>query len=202
MIQSNIAGLSQVLNKINDRLTKIETARPARVIGGLNVRATQSMGDWIINVDPAGDSAVIASPSTCPLDIMLEKVAPDAESWDVSVRLGTIGGFAPDNWHYIDTIDGTKTEFLVAKITASEKSITTVTLQLSSTADGCMKTMEGNPPSEFEILIGALIKQEKPSGADAVQPAPRIVRTIGCGSVSVVPLMVGENCWTWELGSI
>lgn len=201
MIQSNIAGLSQVLNKFDDRLNKIETARPTRVIGGLNVRATQSMGDWIINVDPAGDSAAVVA-STCPLDIMLENPDPDQESWEVSVRLGTIGGFAPDNWHYIETIDGTSTQYLVAKMTASEKSITTVTLQLSETADGCMKTMEGNPPSEFEILIGALISQEKGTEPEAKQPAPKIVRTIGCGSISVVPLLVGENCWTWDLGSI
>ena len=198
-IQSNIKGLGQVLTKLDDRLKKLETARPIRVIGGLNIRTTNTGKDWIVNADPAGDSAPAAVSRTCPLDILLQK-PEGSDEWAVSVRLGTVGGYAPDNWHHIDTTDGKDTRFLVAKITALEKNIQTVTLQLREEADGCIQTESGNPPANFEILIGALIAKPPPDDPEAPQPAPTIVRAISCGSITLKPLMVGDDCWTWNVG--
>jgi len=155
------------------------------------------VSDWK-NFDVGGGGGS-AGQIGCPLDIVLQKKTRENEDyWSTSVRLGTIGGYAPSNWHNIEDVDGTQTKYLVAKITAAEKNIQTVTLDFKDRADGCIKTMESNPPAEFEIIIGALIPNEK-TDPNSPQPAPTIIRAIGCGSLSVQPLLVGDNCWTWDV---
>jgi len=54
MITSNIAGLGRVLTDLQERIKKLENARPVRVIGGTNVRTTQNGMDWIVNAEEGG----------------------------------------------------------------------------------------------------------------------------------------------------
>lgn len=201
MIRSNIQGLSGVLNDFEKRLVNVER-KPLNIQGGENIRITRLGSGVIVNADPAGDSgpAIISEP--CPLDILRDAHDPNYEgkvdTYDISVRLGTIGGFAPANWQNVGEIKTDTSKFLQARITADGKNISTVELELADEVEGCIKTETYNPPAEFTILIGALLMNESEDSSGATTYGAHFIhRSIDCGSVSVHPYMVGDNCWTW-----
>jgi hypothetical protein len=202
MIRSNIQGLSGVLNSLEKRIVAMER-KPLNITGGENIRITRMGSGLIINADPAGDSGPAVTAEKCPLDILRTAQEPttagdDIQAYDISVRLGTIGGFAPANWEDVGEIGVEESKFLQARITADEKNISTVELELADEVEGCIKVEQNNPPAEFTILIGALlINESEDDQGVTTYGAHHIHRAIACGSVGLHAEMIGDNCWTW-----
>ena len=203
---SNITGLSKALTGLSARISKLESFRKTfSVKGGRNTRVRQVGNNFIVSSDGEGGGTIVQGGSTaCPLDILTSGITPNdpndpVTQYEVSVRLGTIGGFAPANWQSVGTIENDESKYLYAEITANGKDISTVELKLEEQVDGCINTETNNPPQQFNVIIGAIMANENEDGSYGTPIKPR---AISCNSITIEPILTGEKCWTWRLGGV
>jgi hypothetical protein len=126
--------------------------------------------DAIKSPPPGGGTVATAYPFDVTFD-----TAGDPR--DTFVRPGTINGVLPTNYSDIFSLAASGVYFLVLTVTASDGEIASAVLSFEVSPPAGIPTIQGQPPTTFEYLLGVVI--------DLVW-----YRTIGPGSLAAAGLEV------------
>ena len=163
MIRSNIQGLSQVLNGLDQRIREMER-RTYDVLGGENIRITKTGQSIIINADPAGDSSAPVVSKSCAFvfqkyDIVTPPPNSDGTpstaptTFKIRATGGTINGLLPDNYDSIGSFDDQTDAYVTLKATTDTTGITTLTYEKGSSIPAITpQYQDGAPPSNIEFF--------------------------------------------------
>ena len=163
----SVPSMPDIGDAMNQIVAWVESLKvPKKIVAGPNIQISEDGDSYCITGQPHKTEA--SSSEVCPLEPILTAPEGRENYWDVSVRLGTVGGMCPENWYDIGGISGGQTRFIVAEVDAFEKSIRGVKLVLTTNCDACIDATEGQPPQRFNILIAGLIApKERPEGGSS-----------------------------------
>lgn len=196
----SVPSMPDIGEAMNQIVTWVESLKePKQIVAGPNIQISEDEDSYCITGQPGGTGST--NTEVCPLDPIVTAVEDVDNRWEVSVRLGTIGGMCPENWYDIGILRGGQSQFIVAEIDAYEKSIQAVTLKLKEDCNTCIPAEEGQPPQTFSILIAGLIfPDDRPD--DGIWGPPAIYRAISCGSVEILAHSIDGTCYTWDVNII
>ena len=155
MFRSNIDGLADVLNRLDDRLRVVENI-DERIVGGDNIRVKKLGGSIVIDADPAGDSSAPTG-ETCSFIFSSFGQAENSDDGEGSFKVralgGTVNGLIPANYADIGSFSPSQTYFVTLDVNTDNTGITSVQYTTHNQLPEIKpQYAEGLPPSQIQFF--------------------------------------------------